>query len=99
MITVTQITCFKFGTIIFAQNILLKIVKSNYTSVFYCVWLYAVSLCPPQIFANLVILYISTSFSILNIFILGCFTHKIDVLGVLQAEFPMQASWAGKLTR
>jgi hypothetical protein len=48
--------------------------------------------CPTQVLANLDLLYISTSFSILKIFILGYFTHKIDVLGVLHTEFPMLAS-------
>ena len=34
MIPETQVTCFWFGTIIFAHNVLLKTVKSNYTSGF-----------------------------------------------------------------
>jgi len=59
MIPETQVTCFRFGTVTFAQNVLLKTVKSNYTSVRFVVFGYMLLVFVPLRFlANLDLLYI-----------------------------------------
>lgn len=64
MIPETQVTCFRFCTIIFAQNVLLKTVKSNYTSVRFVIFGYMLLVFVPLSFWQI---FISSSCMVFRI--------------------------------
>lgn len=76
MIPETQVTCFRFRRIMFVQNIFLKTVKSNYTSVRFVVFGYLLLVFVPLWFQQISI-YLYTKLSILKIFLLHVLHAKL----------------------
>lgn len=94
IISETQVTCFRFGTIIFAQNVLLKT-----TSVRFVVFDYMLLVFAPLQFWQILIYCIYVVFHI-KIFHTWVFYMQNRCFGLFtHTEFPVLVSWAGNRTR